>query len=432
MRKEDTYKEPELRSEEVQDIMGVIPPWIERWGVTLLFVIVIILLVCTFFFKFPDVISARMTLTGSTPALPIVSRSDGRIDTLCVVDCQEVQKDHLLAIINNSASWKDVFFLKDILEKCGDEPEVLMDSIYERSDLFLGEVQSSYMAFLSNLYGYINYKRLDYYPQKKAAIESRVNQYLEYEQSLMRQNEIAKQQFQIASTSYQRDSSLYVKGYTSEAEHEKSRTSFLNTKAALESSNSTIEQLIIQIGQLQENLLDLSLEREEREAVLYQAYYSGLNQLRNAIGSWELAYCLISPIKGRVTITSFWSSNQTVMAGENVFLVVPEQEDRMIGKAVLPVARSGKVKIGQRVIVHFDNYPDTEFGVVNGIVSGMSLAPFDSNYMVDITFPEGLSTTYHKTLPLMHEMNATVNIITEDMRLIERIILPIKDIIRND
>ena len=38
-------KEIELRSEEVQEVMGQIPAWIVRWGITILFIVVLVLLV---------------------------------------------------------------------------------------------------------------------------------------------------------------------------------------------------------------------------------------------------------------------------------------------------------------------------------------------------------------------------------------------------
>ena len=37
----DRKKLPELRSEEVQEVLGWVPPWILRAGITVLFVIVI-------------------------------------------------------------------------------------------------------------------------------------------------------------------------------------------------------------------------------------------------------------------------------------------------------------------------------------------------------------------------------------------------------
>ena len=44
-------KEIELRSEEVQEVMGQIPAWIVRWGITILFIVVLVLLVGSYFFR---------------------------------------------------------------------------------------------------------------------------------------------------------------------------------------------------------------------------------------------------------------------------------------------------------------------------------------------------------------------------------------------
>ena len=99
-----------------------------------------------------------------------------------------------------------------------------------------------------------------------------------------------------------------------------------------------------------------------------------------------------------------------------------------MGKAQLPVERSGKVKVGQRVIIRFSNYPDEEFGTVEGRVASVSLVPAENNYMVEIDFPNGLQTNYGYTLPVLQEMPATAEIVTDDLRLIERFIQPVKKI----
>lgn len=48
--------------------------------------------------------------------------------------------------------------------------------------------------------------------------------------------------------------------------------------------------------------------------------------------------------------------------------------------------------------------------------------------MVEIDFPNGLQTNYGHTLPVLQEMPATAEIITDDLRLIERFIQPVKRI----
>ena len=143
-------------------------------------------------------------------------------------------------------------------------------------------------------------------------------------------------------------------------------------------------------------------------------------------------YVLVSPIDGKVTFTEIWSVNQNVTAGKAVFTVVPETASELVGKAKLPIDRSGKVKEGQKVNIRFNNYPDNQFGMVKGVVKSISLIPTEEgNYMVEVSFPEGLKTTYNKELPLSQEITARADIITEDTRLLEQFFLPIKQILKN-
>ena len=49
-------KDIELRSEAVQEVMGHVPSWIVRWGITVLSLVVLMLVVGSFFFRYPDVV----------------------------------------------------------------------------------------------------------------------------------------------------------------------------------------------------------------------------------------------------------------------------------------------------------------------------------------------------------------------------------------
>ena len=62
---EKRNKDIELRSEEVQEVMGQVPAWIVRWGIRLLFLVVVTLLVGSCFFKYPDIDGATSRDGGS-------------------------------------------------------------------------------------------------------------------------------------------------------------------------------------------------------------------------------------------------------------------------------------------------------------------------------------------------------------------------------
>ncbi len=67
----------ELRSEEVQEIMGQMPGWALRWGITGVLVAVVLLLLASWFIRYPDTIDARVVLTTQNPPAPIIARTEG-------------------------------------------------------------------------------------------------------------------------------------------------------------------------------------------------------------------------------------------------------------------------------------------------------------------------------------------------------------------
>lgn len=69
----------ELRSEEVQEVMGQIPSWIVRWGIGVLFLALLILLVGCYFFRYPDRVRTEMTLSSVRPVVEAVARQSGRL-----------------------------------------------------------------------------------------------------------------------------------------------------------------------------------------------------------------------------------------------------------------------------------------------------------------------------------------------------------------
>ena len=404
---------PELRSEEVQEVMGAIPSWILRWGITVLFLVVFALIVGSCFFKYPDVIVSEMTLTGRYPVASIVARASGKINKLYVKDGQMVALRAPLAVIENPASSEDVFFLKELLGRYANKPDSFL-VYYKKSGthgfqilasegsgkLSLGDIQSIYSSFLSHLHEYDNYYTFNYYPKRIAATRNQIQKYYNYYTSQKRQIEVLESQYRLAAQQYSRDSLLFVREVISPSENELSRNTFLQSRYTLESGYMSLENLQIQIGDMEVNLLDMELQRVERENLLLQNFRTSAEQLANAINSWELNYCLSAPIEGKITFTKYWNENQFVSAGDNVFTVVPDTDDELLGKALLPIHRSGKVKIGQQVIIRFYNFPDQEFGIVNGRVHSISLVPTENNYLIEIALPNGLTTNYGKILPV--------------------------------
>ncbi len=423
----------ELRSEEVQEVLGQVPPWILRSGITVLFVIVLVLFAGSWFYKYPDIIEAPLMVTSFNPPVQVNARVNGKITRLLVADKQPVKASDYLAVIENPANTGDVGKLKiqltAWLEMIRDgrfrfAPEELKQK-YE-----LGDIQASYLGFIRSAGSYQLFADLNYYPQRIAAIGDQIVKQQQHYQKLLKQNDVVQQQHVLAHRQYVRDSILYVKKINPESEHDAARNSFLQSRHNLESSWIALDNANMQIDQLRQSILDLQLQELEKQSQLQSEVKTGLDNLLNAFNTWEMAYVLKTPVDGTVDISKYWNVNQNITAGETVFTIIPEASGQLVGKAQLPIAGSGKVKPGQRVNVRFLNFPDTEYGIVRGAVSNMSVVPSGESYTLEVSFPDGLMTTYGKELPFHQEMHATAEIITEDLRLLERLFLPLKKVFK--
>ncbi|MDR1339521.1 MAG: HlyD family secretion protein, partial [Prevotellaceae bacterium] len=182
-----------------------------------------------------------------------------------------------------------------------------------------------------------------------------------------------------------------------------------------------------------ESLFDAGHQDTEQGNSLRSQLQSLHSQLKTEIRSWELNCVLSAPVDGKITFTNYWIENQNVTSGSEIFTIVPENEFRIIGKAILPNARSGKVETGQKVNIRLENFPENEYGILRGEVQNISLVPFQQGevayYTLEITLPDNLLTTYKKELPYLPNMQGQADIITADFSLLERFFAPLKKIL---
>ena len=245
-------------------------------------------------------------------------------------------------------------------------------------------------------------------------------------------SEITDEQFILVQSQYRRDSALNTKGIISDEAMEIAKNAFLQSLLSRETMRSNLNSMQIQIGQLKESLLDMEHQDTEKLNSLQTQLQSLASQLKTGIEEWELSYVLRAPIDGKITFSNYWIENQNVISGEEVFAIVPDSTHRIIGKATLPIARSGKVKTGQKVNIRLQNFPENEYGILRGIVSHVSLVPVQTGeiayYAVEIDLPNQLLTTYNKELPSLPTMQGQADIVTDDISLLERLILPVKKV----
>ncbi len=419
----------ELRSEEVQELLGQVPRWILRWGITIIMLTVAILIIGSTLFKYPDIQYSDIILTTENPPANLVAKITGKIQKFFVKDNQIVKKGEIVALLETAANYEDVFEVEKILNAQKENTNIAvlstLDNKYE-----LGELQSIFSAYLKNAQDYQNFIHLNYHQKKIAAVQQELKKHDDFYKRLEEQSAVQNREFELAKRQFSRDSILFKQGVIASSDFEKSESSLLKTEYSLKETETNLADARIQVSKLNQQILDLELENnkelKQKEMQLTESY----DKLMAEIEIWKQKYLLISPVDGKVSFTKFWSENQQVTENEVVMTIIPENPGKIIGKTNLSVEGAGKVKTGQKVNIKFANYPFMEFGMVRGIVTSISQVPNKNNYTVEVKLTNGMVTNYGKTIEFRQEMPGRAEIITDNLSLFKRIINPVKSVIK--
>lgn len=101
-----------IRSDEVQEIISAVPNWMIRWGITLIFGLIVMLLVLSWLIKYPDIIVGNATLTTLKPPVKLVVKSAGKLTSILVADGSKVEKNQVIAEMENPVTQNGIGFLK--------------------------------------------------------------------------------------------------------------------------------------------------------------------------------------------------------------------------------------------------------------------------------------------------------------------------------
>ena len=156
---EQHYKDIELRSEEVQEVMNRVPPSILRYGIGILATIVGVLLIGSALFRYPESVQVEVTLSPQNPPAYIKCTGGGKLERLYVANGQEVKKDDVLAVMENVANTEDILLLRTRLsdwQERGARPEQLGMIFFHRLPR-LGSVQGTYASCLSSWNNYLQH-----------------------------------------------------------------------------------------------------------------------------------------------------------------------------------------------------------------------------------------------------------------------------------
>jgi multidrug efflux pump subunit AcrA (membrane-fusion protein) len=423
----------EIRSPEMQEVMSGIPGSFLKWGLFLFFAIILAILGVAWFINYPNIVTAPVTITTYNSPASLVAKAGGKIEKLIVNNGDNVSIKQPVGLIENTARFEDVKTLVLFIDTLKQNPDWQKNVMkYKLSEkLSLGEIQSAYSRFISLFQQFKEYLRQAYIPSKLKILEEQIRKQEEYTKELLIQKMLSEEDLLLSTKSFERDSLLYISKLHSVtlSEFERSKQALLQKQSSHSSLKASIKSNESSTLRMRETQLDLQVQLE-KELHQYSLDLDEAFQLLNtAVDQWKEKYLIESPVRGKITFTSFWNENQVIKAGEILATVIPEDKSRIIVRANVPASGLGRVRVGQEVNIKLSGFPYMEFGVIKGKIRSLSLVPANDVYIAEIDLVNGMRSTYNIELNFISEMTGTADIITDNSRLIFRLIKPLKALV---
>jgi hypothetical protein len=418
------------RTEEVADIIEKMPT---RFGY-IVGGIVICIVTSLFYFgwivRYPELLPGEISINAENANVDLVANATGKLRLLNAVPGLPVKTGEVIAEIRNPANCKDIMKIDSLMT--GTDITHISYGQYRNHfpvSVSVGELNGKYFGFLAALYQYLDYGREKPYElQLKNTLLQLQTQKDVWTKSI-EIYKLVKNRSLIANALNARDSLLFSKMAISQSDIERSSLSKINSDQDVQQIEKDMINYDYQIKDLTSKLLQIAMQKMEKERDLQLSLYNSYYDLTENIKEWKRKYLFIAPIEGRLEFKGFLKNESFIQGGQELFTITPGNR-RILGEVMLPEKGAGKVKIGQEVIIKLDDYPYNEYGSVKGFVKSISQVtsqvPGPNNqrmntYSVIVRMPEGLKTNYGSVLDFRFEAKGTAEIVTDDRRLLERL-----------
>jgi multidrug resistance efflux pump len=417
----------DIHSEAVRDYLDKIPNGLITWGNTVVFSVVFGLFAISWFVHYPTIVTAPFRLTSHNAPKPIVVRSTGRLVRLFVKDNETVQTGQLLGYMESIADHTTIIQLHEELKQL----QVLTNQGYfgqlatfpASQFQQLGEVQAAYQNFMQSYTQVLTLFSNGYYKQRKGFLKNELTDLEQNNEQLINQYLIVQRDRQLALKEFEIQKKLYRDKVISTLDFQREESKYINKQLPVKQLDIGITNNTTAQTQKKKEIADLDRQALEQKSQFGQA----LNTLISAVEDWEKRYLLQAPTDGNIQFVNILEENQTLQTNTEI-MFVEAKTHHFFGEIRISQNNLGKVSKGQKVLIKFPSYPFEEYGAVEGRVASISEIATQENrtFLATVELPNGLKTNSNKTLTYKNGIDASAEIVTEDLRLIERFLYQLK------
>ncbi|MFD2286785.1 HlyD family efflux transporter periplasmic adaptor subunit [Pedobacter petrophilus] len=414
---EEKFFHEAMASDEVREIITAIPSWIIRWGIMLIFLILVGIVMGSAFIEYPDVVKTNLKVNSTNSPKAVLSERAGKLIRILVVDGQIVTPGQPLAYLESVADHRNVLELKKWLKKLQSfEPTKDFTIKPLPANLVLGELQASFQSFYQQYLQYLSTRSDGYYVNKLVFLGKDLRDIDRLREQIFKQKKIQQQEYSNQEAEYNAYQKLYKNNVISRSEFIQQQNKYLSSQYPLQQTETALLNNITSYNAKDKELLDLKHTIKEEQGKFTQS----LNKCLTDIDSWLLQNVLSATVGGKLTFAGILQPNQYLTQNQEVFIINPGNAD-FFGEVQIPQYNMGKVRLRERVLIKLHSYPFEQYGMISGKLTYISdVAYRDSVFIAKVSFEKVPRFDKNYGIVLKNGMLADAEIITEESSLLRR------------
>ena len=417
---EHLFENINSRSDIAMEVISYKSNFFEKWGITLFTIIFMILLVLSYFFKYPDTVEGVASLSSKNAPKAILTNQAGRLIKALDQENLRVKKNQIIGWIESPEKGNHQQIL-DLYQTTIKIIDAIRDgkkewhNLFPRSFMQLGEMQNDYQNLITNIETFEEFRE-GFYSQKKTTLAEDIKSLQAIRNNLRKQEKIIIDNNKLARESFDINKKLYENGVISADEYRQQKSKYLNNEYQLPGLGSNV---ITNLREEKSKITDIesidySGKMQERQTV--QLVFI----LKAKIEEWLNKFCIYAPIQGRIHFDGRIQQYQFLKIGDEIGYVFPDNST-LYAEILLPQYNIGKVDTGMEVQLRFDGYPYQEFGSVIGKLIHISEIANEKGFIGTVELKNGLLTNQQTMIKYREGLQARAVVITKEMSLLKRL-----------
>lgn len=395
-----------------------------RIGIAICIFCVSIFLFIAWLLEYKDTATGSITITTKAVPLELYAKETGQLKLL-KKDNALVSKGDFIGYIENTTKLEHGLHLLEKLTELSTESSIQQFTSFLKTldKKELGDISPAVVNFSNQIKEYHLFIKTDRHQEITVKKEEQINLHKNYIQLINQKINLHKKNIAIAKDQLLVDQQLFEENVISKRDLDNAKRAL--NKEVIEGRlidfQSTISNSEITIAELEENILETNNAYEKEKLLLQKKIVNQFQLLENEGKKWKEKYLLEANVDGKLIYANYLADYSFVKKDSRIMTITPVNDLEYLGLLKLPKDGISKVRPGQPVQIRVDNYPFSEFGILEGRVVAIADIPNNNKYSVQVSFPNNLLSTYKIDFEFQQLMTGQADVITNKLSLWQRI-----------